>query len=595
MPETFFLLVLPVCAFVLTVLLVPMVSRVAVAWGCVALPSKDRWHTRPTPTLGGLAFFVGFFFPALLFSPQPSASLPFFLIALQMFAVGLYDDRYRLNPIAKLVGQLIAAGIAIAAGYSLNFFTWQPLDALLTVVWIVGLTNALNLLDNMDGLAGGIGLIAAAYLAFLFYHNGDLQHAALALALAAAVGGFLRYNFHPASIFMGDAGSLFLGSALSLLTIQAHGQASNILSLVAVPTCILLIPILDTTLVTLTRLLRGQSIAQGGKDHTSHRLVVLGLSESQAVLLLYVMAAIAGAVALLIEELSYTLSLILIPLMLLSFALFAAYLAQAEILLPKEGEKPAQQNRLPALLQALTYRGRLLEVLLDFFLITLVYFLAFIVRFDFQLHAANLRLYLTTLPFVLSATYTAFYCCGMYRGVWQHTSLEDLLRMALGVAGAAALSVLVLFVFDDVVSSFRSVFTLYALLLFLGMAASRLSFRVFALLLTRLRIERVPVLIYGAGDTGEVIARVCQENPRFGYRPIGFLDDDPTMQGQVVHGLPILGGLDRLPTILERTHPQGFLISSPRIMANGNGEKIRTVCREQNVWIKQLRLEFVEE
>src|SRR4030095_10479180 len=193
--------------------------------------------------------------------------------------------------------------------YSPHFFPWAPLDALFTAIWIVGLTNSLNLLDNMDGLAAGIGLIAVLYLAFLCIQHGDAQHALMALSLAGALGGFLLHNFYPASIFMGDAGSLFLGAALSLLTVHANGQASNILSLGAIPTCLLLVPILDPPLVTVTRLLRGQPISQGGRDHASHRLVILGLSEPQAVLLLYVIATIAGATAVSMKGFSYSLSL----------------------------------------------------------------------------------------------------------------------------------------------------------------------------------------------------------------------------------------------------------------------------------------------
>jgi UDP-N-acetylmuramyl pentapeptide phosphotransferase/UDP-N-acetylglucosamine-1-phosphate transferase len=213
----------PAIAMLLTLVCVPAASGLAVRWGCLEQPKKDRWHTRPTPTLGGIAFFVGFLPPVLLLSPDLSAALPFFVIVTLMFIVGMYDDLRQINPAIKLIGQIISAAIAIYFGYSLQFFTWAPLDALLTAIWIVGLTNALNLLDNMDGLAGGIALIAAVYLAFLFNQHGDTQHAVLALALAGAVAGFLLFNFHPASVFMGDAGSLFLGSALALLTVQANG------------------------------------------------------------------------------------------------------------------------------------------------------------------------------------------------------------------------------------------------------------------------------------------------------------------------------------------------------------------------------------
>ena len=311
---------------------------------------------------------------------------PFFIIVTQMFVVGFYDDLRQINPATKLIGQIIAASTAIFFGYSLHFFSWQPLDALLTALWIVGLTNAINLLDNMDGLAGGIALIAALYLAFLFNQHGDSQHAVLALALAGAAAGFLFYNFHPASIFMGDAGSLFLGSALALLTVHANGQASNILSLVAVPTCILLVPILDTTLVTVTRLLRGQSISQGGKDHASHRLVILGLSEPQTVLLLYLMACVAGGTAVLIKWFSYSLSLAILPLVLIAFTLFTAYLAQVEIVSKDEGRRKQAQKRLTVLLTSLTYKRRLLEVLLDLLVISSAYYFAFALRYEFRLN-----------------------------------------------------------------------------------------------------------------------------------------------------------------------------------------------------------------
>jgi len=331
MSERLALLLSPLTSFLLALVLVPLVRCLALRWGYVSLPTAERWNKRPTPSFGGIAFFLGFLFSALLFSSRWSAFLPLLLVASLTFVLGVYDDLYHIKPTTKLIGQTIGAATAISFGYSLGFFTWPPLDILLTALWIIGLTNALNLLDNMDGLAGGIGLIAALYLAVLFQQRGDFQYALLALTLAGAVGAFLIYNFHPASIFMGDGGSLFLGSTLSLLTLHIHGQASNIFSFVAVPALLLLVPILDTTLVVVTRFLRGQPISQGGKDHSSHRLVILGLTEAKAVLLLYLMAVISGITAVVIEWLSYTLSLIVVPLVVLSFAFFAAYLARVRV------------------------------------------------------------------------------------------------------------------------------------------------------------------------------------------------------------------------------------------------------------------------
>jgi len=589
----FFLI--PATSFLLTLLCVPMVGRLAARLGCVEQPKKERWHTRPTPTLGGLAFFAGFLPPVLWLSPDLSSAVPFFIIVTLMFIVGIYDDLRQINPAAKLIGQIISAATAIYFGYSLHFFTWAPLDALLTAVWFVGLTNALNLLDNMDGLAGGIALIAALYLTFLFHQQGDVQHVVMALALAGALGGFLLHNFYPSSIFMGDAGSLFLGAALSLLTVHANGEASNILSLVAVPTCILLVPILDTALVTVTRLLRGQPISQGGRDHASHRLVILGLSERQAVLLLYLMATVAGASAVLIEWFSYSLSLVLLPLMLLSFTLFTAYLAQVEVVSEEERKKIQAQKKLTVLLTTLTYKRRLLEVILDFFVIAFAYYLAFALRFEFRLNDSLVNLFLTSLPIVLTATYAVFFIFGIYRALWLYTGLEDLVRIAKGVVCATLLSMAGLIFIYRFAGYSRIVFIVYGVLLFLGMAGSRLSFRLFGLMVARTRKEKIPVLVYGAGDGGEVVVRECRKNSHVDYRPIGFLDDDPRKEGRTVAGLRIYGGAEKLPEILRREKVEGCIISSPKIMANGHAEQLRFVCQEQGLWIKQLRLDFVEE
>ena len=156
-PNTLIFLV-PAISLLLTLACVPAVRRLAAHWGCVALPKKDRWHSRPTPTLGGVAFYAGFVATTVLFSPSFTSALPFLLVVTLMFLVGIYDDLRQLNPATKLIGQIASAAVAIYFGYRLHFFSWAPLDALLTAVWIVGLTNAVNLLDNMDGLAGGIGL-----------------------------------------------------------------------------------------------------------------------------------------------------------------------------------------------------------------------------------------------------------------------------------------------------------------------------------------------------------------------------------------------------------------------------------------------------
>lgn len=343
MPESLVSAAAMAISLVLTTTLVPLVRRLAIRHGYISRPSVERWSKRPTAYLGGVPLFVGVLIgvsPAILEGP---ALLPLLAVSASMFAVGLYDDLRRISPTTKLSFQVLAAGFAIMMGFRFRFFTSPPLDILLTAAWIVGLTNAINLLDNMDGLASGVSLIAALCLAYFLHANGDLLLMRMALATAGALAGFLIYNSYPASIFMGDSGSLFLGSTLALLSISTHGNASNVLSLVAVPTLILLVPILDTSLVVVTRLWRGHPVFAGGTDHSSHRLVALGLNEPRAVRLLYLMACVSGVAAILLDRLPHLPALLLLFLVLISFALLTAYLARVKIVSREEGRESVDE------------------------------------------------------------------------------------------------------------------------------------------------------------------------------------------------------------------------------------------------------------
>jgi UDP-GlcNAc:undecaprenyl-phosphate GlcNAc-1-phosphate transferase len=215
-------------------------------------------------------------------------------------------------------------------------------------------------------------------------------------------------------------------------------------------------------------------------------------------------------------------------------------------------------------------------------------------RFDFYLSDSLMIHYLTSLPIVLTGTYVGFFLLGIYRGLWRYTGLEDLVRIGKAVVCATLLSMVGVVLFYRFDGYSRIVFIVYGLLLFLGMAGSRLSFRLFGLALTRSLKEKIPVLVYGAGDGGEVVVRECRKNSRVAYQPVGFLDDDPRKEGRTVAGLRIFGGAEKLPEILQHKKVEGCIISSPSILANGHADQIRSVCREQGLWIKQLRLEFVE-
>lgn len=347
--------------------------------------------------------------------------------------------------------------------YSVNFF------------WLVGITNAINLLDNMDGLAGGVALITAGFLSIFFWRTGYPELLILSLALCGSNIGFLVFNFPPAKIFMGDNGSMFLGFTLAVLAIARRTQASNIFAIIGVPTLILLLPILDTGLVAITRILRGQSLAVGGKDHTSHRLVAFGLSERQAVLVLYGIAIISGLASIGLDALDYDLSLVLIPILLIILSLFVAYLARMKVV--SETQEPT--NGITRLIVNLTYKRRIFELIFDLLLIGVSYYLAFWSRFGLNMTTTSMNLFLLSWPIILGITYLAFYFFGVYRGVWKYIGINDLMRYA----GAAILSgglswILINLVFPDQ-SYTGDVFLLYILYLLLGLSASRSSFLIF--------------------------------------------------------------------------------------------------------------------
>jgi UDP-GlcNAc:undecaprenyl-phosphate GlcNAc-1-phosphate transferase len=264
----------------------------------VARPRADRWHKKPTALLGGVGIFAGVLAGAGFYWSEGT-----WLIAGGVFAflLGLADDIWRIGPREKLLGQVAAALLLLLSGSKLPWSGLAILDYAISFVWIIGITNAINLLDNMDGLAAGVSLSAAAVCAILLWQLGQTDWMVLAGSVAAALGGFLFYNSNPASIFMGDSGALFIGYVLSAVSLRVADQVATRESCkpLLAPVLILLVPLFDTTFVTIQRKLAGRPVSQGGRDHTSHRLVALGWSERAAVWILYGLAIGSGAGAIL--------------------------------------------------------------------------------------------------------------------------------------------------------------------------------------------------------------------------------------------------------------------------------------------------------
>jgi UDP-GlcNAc:undecaprenyl-phosphate GlcNAc-1-phosphate transferase len=448
----------------------------------------------------------------------------------------------------------------------------------------------MNLLDNMDGLAGGVAFITSVFLSIFFINTGDAGLLLITLALAGSILGFLIFNFPPAKIFMGDCGSMLLGFSLASLAVAQRTQASNIFAIMGVPALIFLLPIIDTVLVTITRILRGQSPTIGGTDHTSHRLIAFGLSERQALIVLYGIAIISGIAAIGLEAWDYDLSLIIIPLLLIILSLFVAYLAKMKVVTTENKD----QSGFTRWITALTFKRRILELVFDLLLIGISYYLAYWTQFGLDMTTASMDLFLLSWPIALGISYVSFYLLGIYRGVWRYIGINDLIRYV----GASVLSGILTWITIKLVYPYQEfpdeVFLLFIIFLLIGLTGSRSSFLFLDRMYSRQfsGVEKQNILLYGAEDAGEIALRWILRNPTIGYNVVGFLDDDSLKWGSSIHGVSVLGDVKNLEKYINEKNVKGVIATSENLLASSIGESIKSTCREKGVWVRILRLEF---
>jgi UDP-GlcNAc:undecaprenyl-phosphate GlcNAc-1-phosphate transferase len=461
----------------------------------------------------------------------------------------------------------------------------------ITIFWLVGITNAVNLLDNMDGLATGIAAIASGFLAFNFITSNQTTEATMLAVFTAALIGFLIYNSNPASIFMGDSGSMFIGFFLaSSALINISGGRSRTLVVLAVPIFVLFIPIFDATFVTILRKLSGRAASQGGRDHTSHRLVALGLSEKRAVLLLYGLAATSGLLAVLVRELKPDVSLALLILLTLGLTLLGVYLAGVKGYDEEKDVRAARDNPLFGFLIDFSYKRRIFEVMLDVVLIVLAYWSAYAMKFGPFSGSPAWKLFLRTLPVLVVVRLGAFLFFGVYRGIWRYTSMDDLLAFAKAVAAGSVISVVIILFKFRFQGFSRTVFLLDAIVMLTFLAGSRIAFRFFRQVLPAANKEDGKrVLIYGAGDAGELLLRELLNNRELQYAPVGFMDDDANKHGKLIHGFRVFGGNGSFVRIITEQQVEQVLISTPRISEERIAE-IWSECDARNIELKRMSI-----
>lgn len=578
-------------AFVSVLLLTPAVIRLAHKMDWLAHPSGDRWHETPTALMGGIAIYTGATIAVLWAGPVAPLGYVW-LGASVMFATGIADDLFELRPSAKVVAQVVATGLLVVAGYTFSP-TWPLWIAVpLTFLWVIGITNAINLLDNMDGLSAGISAVAALVLTVMALLAGAPELAVVGVALVGAAVGFLIYNFKPARIFMGDGGSLFLGFSIAALAIiiQTVLAPEGGWAVYAASIAVLAVPIFDTTLVAFTRSRAGRSVSQGGRDHTSHRLVYLGLSERGAVLALYGVSLLAGALAIVYIVSNLFLFAALLAFLIVGLGVLGVYLARARVYGQPEADTykgdgaPVPPPELTPLQRFVTWPTRVFGhrwkpvcgVAVDTVLVLAAFVLAYMLRFDSGLTASHEAFLIQALPLVAIAKIPVFFALGLYKAVWRYAGTVEVVRVvkATTVASLATLGLLALvFGFSSIA---LGVVVIDWMVVTLAVGGVRFGFRGLRKYLAAQRRTGRRTLIMGAGSTARSALRNLREDSDADLHPVGFVADDETSCGRMLKGLPVVSQEKGLYQLCRdfRAEVVLFALDEP------HGKDIERQCRE---------------
>lgn len=325
-----------IVAFFAAIVLTPLVKRIAFRIGAVDAPNYRKVHARIMPRLGGLAIFGAFLVGLAVLRPESEYTLAIVLGATIIVATGVVDDMYEISAKAKLIGQIAAAAVIVfVGGIDIDFIN-LPFNGILdfgflsiplTIIWIVGITNAINLIDGLDGLAAGVSTIALVTLAAMAFIMGNMFVLVMAAILAMSTIGFLFYNFHPAKIFMGDTGALFLGFMIAVFSLLGFKNVTVISFII--PVIMLGVPISDTFFAIVRRVRMKQKWSDPDKSHLHHRLLDMGFSHRQTVLLIYGIAIMFGLAAVIFSMSTVWGAILLITVILVAIELFVEVIALA--------------------------------------------------------------------------------------------------------------------------------------------------------------------------------------------------------------------------------------------------------------------------
>lgn len=618
-----YLILFLICGL-LSLFLTPFFRSLAIHRRVFDIPDERKVHKKPIPRWGGFPIFIAFNLGLLFASRFEFFYLPanflerihynlIFAGSLVAMGLGAIDDIRPIPISIKFLFQIVAGLFVVLAlpgirTISLPFGTIHlgPWSSLITILWVVGITNAINLLDGLDGLAGGASFIAAVSLAAIFYFQQNMTFVMISVIFAGSVLGFLRYNFHPASIFLGDSGAYYLGYLLAVFSLVGGNRGPTTIAIL-IPILALGLPIIDTLLSMTRRLLKslhimtldeqsnkiklfyieGRSMFKADRDHIHHRLLEIGFTHRKVVILIYGICVVFGSLAF------FTVYLKNINIGLLMTAVAIATYLGIRRLGYSEMEILSKGVLLPVF-DIPFINQRFLRVFIDIALIILAYYFSLFLRYE-GLLAGELRHYfISTFPVVLTVRMAVFYLSGLYNGVWRYTNIGDLIKIGKAVFLGCIVTAFALWLIPGFGIKSWSALIIEFNLLFISILGVRSSYRFLEYLYKSKQKTGRRTLIYGAGRKGTLALREFIHDSGLGITPVGFVDDDPGMKSKSINGYPVLSDLNRLNTVLEADSISEIVISTDDI-SRERMDRLVEICRKSKVGLRRfdMRIEGI--
>lgn len=529
----------------------------------------DPWHAGTVPLSGGVPVALSLLPVLALVGVLYPAFRPLLVGALAMGVLGFVDDIRPLSPQIRVFAEMIA-GVLVALG-GVRFSLppeFEMLNFVVTALWFVALINSFNLIDNMDGMAPGIAAISSAFLSVIAFSNGNFPLALTAAAVAGACLGFLRFNFAPARVFLGDSGSMMLGFLLAgLAVLGTRNELRSVAYVFVVPTLLLAVPILNTSFVILSRALTGVPIFAGRADHINYRLLAHGFSGRRAVLAVYAIVVVSGLVAILAGSYGPTdlAPAVVAALFFVTLCYIGVFLFEGRVsgFAAAYGLVEKGQGNMSVRVVLLV-----LQVLGDLVLLSLSFVSALLLRGETRSVAMYDPTFGWLLPVLLLVRMPALFLSGSYGYLWMYVSLHEAIRLAAAIIFGTVLAAVGVAVFGSlsIPISFWILEALVALSITSGARIlPRLLHDFFRSTNAPHGVAREPVIVVGAGEAARLVLREFERNSSWKYEAIALLDDDRAKIGRRFRNVPVLGRTDQVGQFVRELGVKRVIIAMPSV------------------------------